>query len=383
MESEGFEKKIHIPKPVMVDPKILKLHPKNVKKHDEKQLHDLGVLYEMIGFTDPIIADKDNVVWAGNGSLQSALKKNMPLVPVVYMPDQWTDEQKKIFMLMDNKITESPWNFDNFKPIFDAVSPTLTGLFQADFTDLLQKFALPEDWEEPKAEKIPEPPENPTSKLGDVYQLGPHLLMCGDALLHLEEFLHGIEPAALITDPPYGMGGYAGRSGKFEGVKNDDVDVAKFYNALPKDIPERYIWGNWFNIKSIEEKPRDVIVWKKNNFGMGKGYRNQYEICMYFGKFAGSDSDVWEVKKDYVTGYKHPTQKPVKLALRALKNSTKVNDTVLDCYAGSGSTLIACEQSKRICYAMEIEPKYVDLIKTRWENYTNKTSKKLTNLLTN
>jgi len=194
--------------------------------------------------------------------------------------------------------------------------------------------------------------------------------MCGDALKDLDKLLDGKIPDALITDPPYGLGGYAGRSGKFTGIENDDVDVAKFYNALPKEIPERYIWGNWFNIKTIDEKPRDVIVWKKNNFGMGKGYRNQYEICMYFGKFAGSDSDVWEVKKDPVTGYKHPTQKPVKLVLRALKNSTKVGDLVLDCYAGSGSTLIGCEQSKRICYAMEIEPKYIDVINKRWENYT-------------
>lgn len=377
------QKKIQIPKPVMINPKLLKMHPANVKIHDEKQLHDLGVLYEMIGFTDPIIVDNDNVVWAGNGSLQAALKKNLELVPIIYMPDAWTKRQKQVFMLMDNKITESPWDFERFKPIFDVVSPTLTNLFQADFTDLLQKFALPEDWDEPKPEHLPAPPENPTSKLGDIYQLGPHLLMCGDALKDLDEFLHGIKPDVLFTDPPYGLGGYAGRSGKFESVKNDDVDVTKFYNALPKTIPERYIWGNWFNVKSIEEKPRDVIIWKKNNFGMGKGYRNQYEICMYFGKFAGSDSDVWEVKKDYVTGYKHPTQKPVKLALRALKNSTKVNGTVLDCYAGSGSTLIGCEQSKRICFAMEIEPKYVDLIVKRWENYTGKTAKLLTNLLKN
>ena len=132
------QKKIQIPKPVMVDPKKLKLNPKNIKRHDEKQLHDLGVLYEMIGFTDPIIADKNNMVWAGNGSLQEALEKNMSDVPVIYIPDEWTDQQKKIFMLMDNKITESPWNFATFKPIFDAVSPALSTSFQADFSELIE-----------------------------------------------------------------------------------------------------------------------------------------------------------------------------------------------------------------------------------------------------
>ena len=141
-------KKIQIPKPVMVDPKLLKLNPNNVKRHDEKQLHDLGVLYEMIGFTDPIIADKKNVVWAGNGSLLEALEKNMSEVPVIYIPDEWTDQQKKIFMLMDNKITESPWNFATFKPIFDAVSPALSTSFQADFSELIEFSTRPnpEDW---------------------------------------------------------------------------------------------------------------------------------------------------------------------------------------------------------------------------------------------
>ena len=142
------QKKIQIPKPIMVDPKKLKLNPKNVKRHDEKQLHDLGVLYEMIGFTDPIIADKKNVVWAGNGSLLEALEKNMSEVPVIYTPDEWTDQQKKIFMLMDNKITESPWNFATFKPIFDAVSPALSTSFQADFSELIEFSTRPnpEDW---------------------------------------------------------------------------------------------------------------------------------------------------------------------------------------------------------------------------------------------
>lgn len=142
------QKKIQIPKPVMINPKLLKMHPANVKIHDEKQLHNLGVLYEMIGFTDPIIVDNNNVVWAGNGALQAALEKNLELIPIIYMPDAWTVEQKRVFMLMDNKITESPWDFDNFKPIFDAVSPALSTFFQADFSDLIEFSTKPnpEDW---------------------------------------------------------------------------------------------------------------------------------------------------------------------------------------------------------------------------------------------
>lgn len=373
---------VKIPKPVMVDPKLLKMHPKNVKHHDSKQLHDLGVLYEWIGFTDPIIADKDNVVWAGNGSLDAALSKQMALVPVVYMPEEWDDSIKKQFMLMDNRITESAWDADNFKEMFTAISPAMGKIFQTDFTALLEQFNKPESFDIVKVEKeLPDKPDDPVSKPGQIYQLGQHFVMCGDALVDLEilthmgQDLYNKKIQVLITDPPYGLGGYAGRGGKLKPVENDDKDPAIFYNALPTDIPERYIWGNWANIRSIDELPRDVIVWKKNNFGMGKGYRGQYEICLYFGEFKGSDSDVWEVKKDPVAAYKHPTQKPVELILRALRNSSQVNDLVLDCYMGSGTTLIACEQTNRICLGMELDPAYIDVIIGRWENYTGKTAK--------
>jgi site-specific DNA-methyltransferase (adenine-specific) len=241
-----------------------------------------------------------------------------------------------------------------------------------DFQQILEKkFNMGFDNED----EVEEPPTNPKSKLGEIYQLGSHLIMCGDATKDLNKLLDGIKPRVLFTDPPYGLGGYAGRSGKFEDMKGDDKDVTQFYESLPKDIPERYIWGSWLNIKLLNEIPRDVIIWRKNNFGMGKGYRGQYEICLYFGKFNGSDSDVWDIKKDNVREYKHPTQKPVELGRKAILNSSKKGDIVLDCYLGSGSTLIACEQTDRICYGVEIEPKYIDVVITRWENYTGEKAK--------
>jgi len=222
--------------------------------------------------------------------------------------------------------------------------------------------------------EIPEPPGSPKSKLGDIYQLGNHRVMCGDATNKesISSLLVDCKPELLYTDPPYGLGGYAGRSGKFNKMKGDDDDPKQYYLSLPKTIPERYIWGSWSNLKDFDESPRDVIIWKKNNFGMGRGYRNQYELCMYFGTFAESDSDVWEVKKDIVSEYKHPTQKPVELATKAIINSSKAGDSVLDLYMGSGSTLIACESTNRICYGMELDPGYVDVIIQRWENYTGK-----------
>jgi len=216
-----------------------------------------------------------------------------------------------------------------------------------------------------------EPPEveegEPESKLGEVYQLGRHRLMCGDAtkVEDVEKLMDGKRADMVFTDPPYGLGGYGGRNNME--LKGDDVDVQQFYDAVPTDIEERYVWGNAYNMLNLKERPRDVIVWVKNNFGMGRGYRGQYELCFYWGDFDKSDSDVWQVDKD--VSYEHPTQKPVALAERAIKNSSKRDDIVLDLFGGSGSTLIACEQTNRICYMMELDPKYCDVIRKRYENY--------------
>ena len=169
----------------------------------------------------------------------------------------------------------------------------------------------------------------------------------------------------IITDPPYGLGGYGGRN-KME-LKGDDENVQKFYDVIPTDIKERYVFGNAYNMLNLKEKPRDVIVWVKNNFGLGSGYRGQYELLFYWGDFSGSDSDVWIMNKDI--NYQHPTQKPVSLAIRAINNSSKVNEIVIDLFGGSGSILIACEQTNRICYMMEISPTYIDVILKRYKNY--------------
>lgn len=343
----------------------VKLHPTNVKEHPDKQIKNLMKLIEWVGFKDPIVLDKDHMCRAGHGRLIAAERLGMEEVPYVTL-EGLTKKQMDLFLYMDNKINESPWIEENVQLILKDIPMQDLQAFDIDWNEVKeQKF-------EEESSDIPVVPDVPTAKFGQVYKLGKHVLMCGDALIDLEKLLGGKKPAVLYTDPPYGLGGYAGRSGKFGAIKGDDEDVTKFYEGLPKDIPERYIWGNWFNIKSIDETPRDVIVWKKNNFGMGKGYRGQYEICLYFGKFAGSDSDLWEVKKDFVTEYKHPTQKPTELARRAIFNSSKLEDIILDCYCGSGSTLIACEQTDRQCYAMEIDPGYIDVIIQRWENFTGR-----------
>jgi len=174
----------------------------------------------------------------------------------------------------------------------------------------------------------------------------------------------------VFTDPPYGLGGYGGR--KKMNLKGDKEDCSKFYKAIPI-LPEMYVWGYCFNYSMLNFKPKDAIVWKKNNFGLGRGYRGQYELCFYKGAFNGSDSDVWEINKD--VKYVHPTQKPVELCLRAIKNSNPQN--VLDLYVGSGSTLIACEKTNRICYGVEVDEHYCDVIVQRYKDWCTKNNREI------
>ncbi len=385
------EKKIQIPKPVMVDPKLLKLNPKNVKRHDEKQLHDLGVLYEMIGFTDPIIADKKNVVWAGNGSLLEALEKKMSKVPVVYIPDEWTKDQKKIFMLMDNKITESPWEFANFKPVFDAVSPQLGELFQADFSKLVNLSNMELNIIEPEEKPLLAPSAIPKAKLGEIYQLGNHRLMCGDATKDLDKLCNGIKPALLLTDPPYGID-IVQTDGRLRSPSHNDMAPPRFYKPVLNDDKP-------FNPQFLLNRASEIIIFGANNFA-NKLPNNPIWLCWdkkYNAELMGKTfSDVefaWTNIKgkrckiyrhtwtgairqgDRKTELKervHPTQKPVGLLSHIVMDYSNENDIILDPYAGSGSIIISCEITKRTCYAMELDPAYVDVMIDRWENYTGK-----------
>ena len=185
----------------------------------------------------------------------------------------------------------------------------------------------------------------------------------------------------IFTDPPYNVA-FNGRSGKFDVIENDNISdkefkkfIISFCNIVKSINPQTYyIWCNWKFYGILQEQLdfKSCIVWAKNVFGLGKGYRHQHEFCLFNGSIdegINNESDLWEIAKD--TNYLHPTQKPVALAGRALKNHKKAN-TVLDLFGGSGSTLIACEQLKRSCYCMEIDPKYIDVIIQRWENLTGK-----------
>lgn len=347
-------------------PEEITKYENNARTHGKEQIDKIKASIKEFGMCTPIGLHKGTIVYghARYDALCELEHKEIPTVDLSHL----TKKQQRAYMLADNRLAElAEWDKDLLSIELSDLSADFDiddlGFDEAWFTQGHMKGLTDED-------DCPEVDEDkpPISKLGDIWLLGEHRLMCGDSLSQEDAAAlnEGEKIDMIFTDPPYGLGGYKGRGKDTKrAVKNDEQDPKQFYENIPP-ASEVYIWGTFKNLFDISFEPRDVIIWRKNNFGMGKGYRGQYEVCFYLGGFSGSDSDVWDVPKD--TEYQHPTQKPVCLAERAIKNSKPRN--VLDLYGGSGSTLIACEKMGVKCYMMELDPYYIDVIIKRWEEFS-------------
>ena len=346
---------------------------KNAKKHDKTQINNVAESIKQYGFVQPIVIDRDGVIVIGHCRALAAKKLGMEEVPCVCV-DDLTPEQVNALRLVDNKSNESDWDFD-------LLSVELPGL---DLSAFDFDWGLPEDQTEDVVEdEAPEVDEDaePITKLGDIWQLGRHRLMCGDSTDKetVELLMDGKKADMVFTDPPYNVA-FNGRSGKFDVIENDDLSEEDFNNFIEEtcqmikhlDPDCYYVWCNWELYGVLQSKLpfKSCIVWAKNVFGLGRGYRHQHEFCLFNGTIDDkitNESDLWEIAKD--SNYVHPTQKPVALCARALKNHMD-DENVVDLFGGSGSTLIACEQLDRTCYMMELDPKYCDVIIKRWEKFT-------------
>ena len=333
-------------------------NPRRINKEKmERLIKSLKEFPEMMDLRE-IVVDETMTILGGNMRFR-ALKEAGEKEAIAKIATGLTPDQKKEFIIKDNA-PFGEWDMDALANVWSDLPLVEWGI------------DLPEDWMNEGGgegltdpDEVPEVPKVATTKPGDIWLCGKHRVMCGDSTKaeDVERLMDGVKADMVFTDPPYGLGGYGGRNKM--ALQGDDQDVAPFYNAVPK-AREVYVWGRIYNLVDLNFVPRDIIVWKKNNFGLGRGYRGQYEVCFYGGGFDGSDSDVWEVDKD--VNYQHPTQKPVALCLRAIKNSKPEN--ILDLFGGSGSTLIAADQTGRTAYLMEIDPLYVDVTVQRWEDYT-------------
>jgi DNA modification methylase len=377
----------------------------NSRKHSDEQVAQIAASIKEFGWTNPILVDGTNGIIAGHGRLLAARKLGMDKVPVIELA-HLTDTQKKALIIADNKLAlNADWDTELLtielnELIADDFALDILG-FDKDELDALLNVI------EPNAgltdeDAVPDVPEEPKTKLGDIYILGNHRLMCGDStsINAVEKLLESQKADLLFTDPPYGVSYEGGHNKKKrQGIIADTLQgedlTDLFYESLStaitwlKDGAALYVW--YASGKSIETyaslaklplKLRAVIQWYKVKSGLG-AFMSQYipncEPCMYLHKEGCSPSwygptnekTVWELKKESTNTY-HPTQKPVELPERSIKNSTKQGDSVLDLFGGSGSTLIACEKIGRLARVMELDPKYCDVIVKRWEDFTGK-----------
>jgi len=360
-------------------------YAKNARTHSDEQVAQIAGSIKEFGFNNPVLVDKDNSVIAGHGRLMAARKLGMDKVPVVEL-DHLTESQRKAYVLADNRIAlNSGWDTSmlslELQDLKDDIDLSLLGFDPDELDALLNPVEETEGLTD--EDSVPDVPNEPKTKLGDIYILGNHRLMCGDStsIDAVDKLMDGNPVDLIFTDPPYNVG-FNGRSGKHDVIKNDNLSESDFEtfigevcNTIKAINPKAYyIWCNWnfYGILQGKLDYKTCIVWAKNVFGMGNGYRHQHEFCLFNGKIdevVKNESDLWEVKKD--TKYVHPTQKPVALSVRAFGNHVKLLN-VLDLFGGSGSTLIGAEQTGRKAFVMELDPKYCDVIVTRWEQFTDK-----------
>jgi DNA modification methylase len=315
----------------------------------------------------------------------AAKRLGMREVPVM-VAKGWSDAKKRAYVLADNKLAmNAGWDDSMLALELKELGETgfdldLTG-FSLDEINALTPLEVEPGLTDEDA--VPKAPEEPTTRLGDVWILGQHRLMCGDStsIDAVEKLMDGQKVDVLFTDPPYNVA-FNGRSGKHDVIKNDNLEEGEFDQFIGEvlqtiktiNAPAFYIWCNWKFYATLQRELeyKACIVWAKNVFGMGTNYRHQHEFCLFNGSIDDhikNESDLWEVKKD--TNYVHPTQKPVALSERALGNHKKAQN-ILDLFGGSGSTLIGCEKMGRKAFVMELDPKYCDVIIKRWEEYTGK-----------
>jgi site-specific DNA-methyltransferase (adenine-specific) len=363
----------------------LDLDPKNARKHDEKNLKAIADSLEQFGQRKPIVVWGRTVV-AGNGTMAAARSLGWKEITIVRVPDDWSADQVKAYALADNRSAElAAWDEQ-------VLASQLLELQEAEFDIELLGFELPVDeLAEVVEDEMPVNVE-PKSKLGDVWKLGRHRLLCGDSTdtATVEKLMDGTRADLVFTDPPYGVNFQSNqrtKSEKFDVLLNDTIflDIAPNIQRFSKGWV--FVWTSWKVLPQwitqldLLGTPSNLIVWDKGGGGMGdltKTFATDFELALVWNQNANLTSkrigSVWQINKDSSMQYEHPTQKPVALPVMAITHTTVAKDNVLDLFGGSGSTLIACEQTDRTCFMLELDPRYVDVIIARWEKLTGETA---------
>lgn len=407
-------------------------YDKNAKKHPQSQLKALAAIVALVGWRQPVLVNQEGVIVAGHGrwATYQEYREEYNLKPIWVMDDKGqtiagepeqtplTAELEEAYRLADNKLNESEWDMN-------LVIPTLKGLSleMIDLTGFSRDLILEDD---DKDDQVGGVPNTPRSKTGDHYILGEHHLLVGDSTqftdVHALVADHAMD--MVFTDPPYNINYHGGGKNTSNGIENDNMDDQAFdlfltqafdnYHKIVKKGAGIYVFHDAKTAHQFERaliatgfEVKTHMIWNKPSAGLGMGdYRRKHEPFLYaavkdakpnfYGGRSGNASvvdlqkseaqlfawvkkqkkmeqegktSIWSMKRENVADYVHPTQKPVELITYALANSSKEGDLVADLFLGSGSTLIACQKAGRVCYGMEMDPGYADVIVDRYTKY--------------
>lgn len=361
----------------------------NAREHGKDDVEAIVKSIQEFGFNDPIGVWHNTIV-EGHGRLLAAKKLGLDKVPIIRL-DDLTDEQRRAYMLAHNKTAElSSWDMEVLASELKDISDIDMSEFGFNLDELPEDVDIIED-------ELPDIPEEPKTKRGEVWKLGAHRVMCGDSTnpVDMRVLMGGVEADLYLTDPPYNVD-YTGKTKDALKIENDVMSNDNFRQFLQdaflaaKDVMKPgaafYIWhadSEGYNFRGacfdVGLTVRECLVWVKNSLVLGRqDYQWQHEPCLY-GWTEGTHSWYSDRKQTTVLNFdrpsrnaEHPTMKPVALFDYLIRNSTKKGNVVLDSFGGSGTTIIACEQNGRKGYCMELDPKYVDVIIERWEKLTGK-----------
>lgn len=398
-------------------------YPNNPRQHDTKQLIKIQNSIEKFGFINPILVDEHNEVIAGHVRLAAARLAHLPQVPVIRL-EHLSTAQKKAYRIADNKLAElGTWSIENLQLEFQELekldldfSLGITGFDMGDIDLILESKEAKAD---PKANNIPFIPDNEVvTREGDIWILGEHRIICGNSLQKetLSQLMEDKKADMVFTDPPYnvkinghvcGAGNVQHKEFKFASGEMTSEEFTQFLKTsfellcmFSKDGSLHYICMDWRHIKEIMtaaevyDQFKNLCVWRKDNAGMGSFYRSQHELIFMFkhgkephinnvelGIHGRYRTNVWcypsvntPSEENAEKRAMHPTVKPVEMIKDAILDASNRGGVVLDTFLGSGSTLIAAEKAGRICYGVELEPKYVNTAIRRYESLGEKRS---------
>lgn len=386
-------------------------YARNSRTHSDAQVAQIAASIREFGFTNPVLVDADGGIIAGHGRVMAARKLGLKDVPCIAL-GHLTAAQRKAYIIADNRLAlNAGWDEEMLRLEISELQEEGFELDLLGFTgDELQALLAEEGTEgETDPDDAPEVQSEAVTKLGDVWQLGRHRLVCGDSTdaLVVDKALNGVKPHLMVTDPPYGVEYEAGWRSEAMPSKNDpkrwkdgagsptgavlndgQADWREAWALFPGDVA--YVWhaGNMAHVvaESLIASALEIraqIIWAKSQFVIGRGhYHPHHEPCWYAvrngatGHWAGDrkQSTLWQIDKPRKSETGHSTQKPVECMKRPIENNSSPGQAVYEPFSGSGTTIIAAEMTGRACHAIELSPQYVDVAVRRWQQFTGKTA---------